>query len=240
MIDAVMTWPKMLSFLQAGVCLKSLFLVQSGFLGSQIWSWASKGKDWMFSGPLWWSSSVVAWTGGVFVYNDRQSVDVKWEVILICNGVDPDAKRFRGLQPVPWCFRSKSNYCGTKWFISIVWLTDFGFKSADWLCALDNCITLCCAEDRLPRAQTWAITHAPFSRDLCEQESTPPFSLTWVSFRKWLFFFSFSYILHPAYLPSRLTSKSQTYPRTVFCPLFRKASPFPLKYRTGHLSNRVL
>lgn len=171
MIDAVMTWPKMLSFLQADVCLKSLFLVQSGFLGSHIWSWASMGKDWMFSGPLWWSSSVVAWTGGVFVYNERQSVDVEWEVILICNGVNPDAKRFRGLQPVPWCFRSKSNYCGTKWFISIVWLTDFGFKSTDWLCALDNCIILCCAENRLPRAQTWAITHAPFSRDLREQKS---------------------------------------------------------------------
>lgn len=198
----------MLSFLQAGVCLKSLFLVQSGFLGSQIWSQVSVGKDWMLSGPLWWSSSVVTWTGGVFVYNERQSVDVNWEVILICNGVDPDTKRFRDLQPVPWCFRSKSNYCGTKWFILIVRLTDFGFKCADWLCALDNCVTLLC------RGQTSQSTDAcNYTRSFVQglkwtEESIPPFSLTWVSFWKCLFCFLFTYILHPAYLPSPLTSKS--------------------------------
>ena len=191
----------------------------------------------MFSGQLWWSRSVVAWTGGVFVYNERQSVDVKWKVILMCNGVDPDAKRFRDLQPVPWCFRSKSNYCGTKWFILIVLLTDFGFKCADWLCALDNCITLCCAEDRLPRAQTCAITHAPFSRDLSEQKSQF-LHFPWLGYRfenASSAFLSLTFYILPIYLLLSLQS-----PLTVLCPLFRKASPSPLKDRTGHLSNRVL
>lgn len=98
-----------------------------------------------------------------------------------------------------WCFRSKSNYSGTKWFILIFWLIDFGFQSTDWLCALDSCITLCRTEDRLPRAQTCAITHAPFSSDLSEQRSQP-FCVPWLGFENASSFLSFTFYTASVYL----------------------------------------
>lgn len=172
MISAVMTQPHILSFLHTGVYLKILFLGHPGLLGSQIWSWTSMGKDWMLSGAQCWSSPAVAWTGGIFGYNQMQKVDATWEVVPVYDGVHPYTKRFRGLQPIPWWFNSKSNYYGKN---DLYYLIDFDFKSTDWLCALDGCITLCCAEDRLPRTQTCAITHAPFSRDLVNTRVNPCF-----------------------------------------------------------------
>ena len=100
---------------------------------------------------------------------------------------------------MPWWFRSKSNYSGTKWFILIVWLNDFGFQSTDWLCALDSCITLCHTEDRLPRAQTCAITHAPFSRNLSEQKSQP-FCFPWLGFENASSFLSFTFYTASVYI----------------------------------------
>lgn len=49
MIHAAMTWPQRSSFLEADVCLQTLFLGQPQFPGSQIGSWASMGKHWMLS-----------------------------------------------------------------------------------------------------------------------------------------------------------------------------------------------
>lgn len=81
MIDAAMTWPKCWVFLR-GMALKSLFLGSA----QDFWGVRYDHRSlWVKTGcslDHLWSSSVVTWTGGVFVYNERQSVDVNWEVIL--------------------------------------------------------------------------------------------------------------------------------------------------------------
>lgn len=96
------------------------------------------------------------------------------------------------LETIPWGFSFKSSCCGTIWFILIVGLTDFGFKSTDWLCAVASWVTLCCAKDSFPRVQAYEIPHSLFPGTERTEGSNPLFSLTWVYFWKCLFSFPFS------------------------------------------------